>query len=116
MANINDTLAKLGGLADKYANLPLIDLDTYSFAKNIVPQIAEVKIDEKSTFAYQMQQQTNQIIEKSNEQIRLLNQHNEQLLNNYKKLEDLYALKEQELKDAKQDAEEAKTESKKAKI
>ena len=103
MANINDTLAKLGGLADKYANLPLIDLDTYSFAKNIVPQIAEVKIDEKSTFAYQMQQQTNQIIEKSNEHIRLLNQHNEQLLNNYKKLEEMYSAQKESNEEARED-------------
>ena len=110
MGALNETLAKLGDLAGKFANQPPLNLDTYSFAKNIVPQIpiVEMEIDEKSTFAYQMQQQTNQIIEKSNEQIKLLNQHNEQLASNYKKLEDLYALKEQELEDAKQDAKKAK--------
>ncbi len=55
-----------------------------------------------------MQQQTNQIIEKSNEQIRLLNEHNEQLTSNYKKLEELYNLKAKELDEAKQDAKKAK--------
>ena len=75
---------------------------------DILPQIPTVEIDEESTFAYQMQQQTNQIIEKSNEQIRLLNEHNEQLTSNYKKLEELYNLKAKELDEAKQDAKKAK--------
>ena len=104
MGNINDTLAKLGDLAGKFANMPPIELDTYSFAKNIVPQIPVVEIDEESTFAYQMQQQTNQIIEKSNEQIALLVKQNEQLSNNYQKLEDLYKIKEQELQEANREA------------
>lgn len=55
-----------------------------------------------------MQKQTNQIIEKSNEQIRLLNEHNEQLMNNYKKLEELYNLKAKELEEAKKEAKSAK--------
>jgi hypothetical protein len=75
---------------------------------DILPQIPTVEIDEESTFAYQMQQQTNQIIEKSNEQIRLLNEHNEQLTSNYKKLEELYNLKAKELDEAKRDAKKAK--------
>lgn len=75
---------------------------------DILPQIPTVEIDEESTFAYQMQQQTNQIIEKSNEQIRLLNEHNEQLMSNYKKLEELYNLKAKELEEAKKDAKKAK--------
>ena len=108
MGNINDTLAKLGDLAGKFTNMPPIELDTYSFAKNIVPQIPVVEIDEESTFAYQMQQQTNQIIEKSNEQIALLVKQNEQLSNNYQKLEDLYRIKEQELAEAKTEAKKAK--------
>ena len=108
MGNINDTLAKLGDIAGKFANMPPIELDTYSFAKNIVPQIPVVEIDEESTFAYQMQQQTNQIIEKSNEQIALLVKQNEQLSNNYQKLEDLYRIKEQELTEAKTEAKKTK--------
>ena len=108
MGNLNDTLAKLGDIASEFANTPPLEIDTYSFAKNIVPKIPVVEIDKESTFAYQMQQQTNQIIEKSNKQIALLVKQNEQLSNNYKKLEDLYSIKEQEL-------EEAKTEAKKAK-
>ena len=55
-----------------------------------------------------MQQQTNQIFEKSNEQIKLLNEHNEQLISNYNKLEDLYKLKEKELEEAKQEAKKSK--------
>ena len=108
MGNINDTLAKLGDIAGKFANMPPIELDTYSFAKNIVPQIPVVEIDEESTFAYQMQQQTNQIIEKSNEQIALLVKQNEQLSNNYQKLEELYRIKEQELIEAKTEAKKTK--------
>lgn len=104
-----DSLDKLNYLTNKLANLPSIDRYAGSFdAKSILDQIPIVEIDEESTFAYQMQQQTDQIIEKSNEQIRLLNQHNEQLVSNYKKLEDLYALKEKELGEAMSDAKKAK--------
>lgn len=97
MAEMNDALSKLADIARDFSTQPLIKVPDYSFVKNIVPQIPTVEIDEESTFAYQMQQQTNQIIEKSNEQIKLLNEHNEQLISNYNKLEDLYKLKEKEL-------------------
>lgn len=70
--------------------------------------IPTVEIDEESTFAYQMQQQTNQIIEKSNEQIELLTKQNEQLESNYKKLEELYNLKDIELKEAKEEARKSR--------
>lgn len=67
-----------------------------------------LEIDEEKTFAYQMKQQTNQIIQKGNEQINLLIQQNERLENNYKKLEELYNLKEKELQDAKKSERKAK--------
>lgn len=108
MAEMNDALSKLADIAKNFSTQPLIKVPDYSFVNNIVPQIPTVEIDEESTFAYQMQQQTNQIIEKSNEQIRLLNEHNEQLISNYKKLEDLYKLKEKELEEAKQEAKKSK--------
>lgn len=108
MAEMNDALSKLADIARDFSTQPLIKVPDYSFVNNIVPQIPTVEIDEESTFAYQMQQQTNQIIEKSNEQIKLLNEHNEQLINNYKKLEDLYKLKEKELEEAKQEAKKSK--------
>ena len=108
MAEMNDALSKLADIARDFSTQPLIKVPDYSFVKNIVPQIPTVEIDEESTFAYQMQQQTNQIIEKGNEQIRLLNEHNEQLISNYKKLEDLYKLKEKELEEAKQEAKKSK--------
>ena len=108
MAEMNDALSKLADIARDFSTQPLIKVPDYSFVNNIVPQIPTVEIDEESTFAYQMQQQTNQIIEKSNEQIRLLNEHNEQLISNYKKLEDLYKLKEKELEEAKQEAKKSK--------
>ena len=38
----------------------------------------------------------------------VLNEHNEQLISNYKKLEDLYKLKEKELEEAKQEAKKSK--------
>ena len=107
MSDWQDSIAQIEAMSSRLAeqfkftppSIPYVD---------ILSQIPTVEIDEKSTFAYQMQQQTNQIIEKSNEQIRLLNEHNEQLMSNYKKLEELYNLKAKELEEAKQDAKKAK--------
>ena len=107
MAEWKDSIAQIVAMSSQLAeqlkftppSIPYVD---------ILPQIPTVEIDEESTFAYQMQQQTNQIIEKSNEQIQLLNEHNEQLTSNYKKLEELYNLKAKELDEAKQDAKKAK--------
>lgn len=107
MAEMNDALSKLADIARDFSTQPLIKAPDYSFVNNIVPQIPTVEIEE-SSFAYQMQQQTNQIIEKSNEQIKLLNEHNDQLISNYKKLEDLYKLKEKESEEAKQEAKKSK--------
>ncbi len=107
MAEMNYALSKLADIARDFSTQPLIKTPDYSFVNNIVPQIPTAEI-KKSTFAYQMQQQTNQIIEKSNEQIKLLNEHNDQLVSNYKKLEDLYKLKEKELEEAKQEAKKSK--------
>lgn len=108
MAEMNYALSKLADIARDFSTQPLINVPDYSFVNNIDSQIQTVEIDEESTFAYQMQQQTNQIIEKSNEQIKLLNEHNDQLISNYKKLEDLYKLKEKELEEAKQEAKKSK--------
>lgn len=107
MADWKDSLAKFGEMSSQFAEQLKFTPPSISYA-DILPQIPTVEIDEESTFAYQMQQQTNQIIEKSNEQIRLLNEHNEQLMSNYKKLEELYNLKAKELEEAKQDAKKAK--------
>lgn len=107
MSDWKDSLAKFGEISSQFEEQLKFTPPSISYA-DIVPQIPTVKIDEESTFAYQMQQQTNQIIEKSNEQIRLLNEHNEQLTSNYKKLEELYNLKAKELDEAKQDAKKAK--------
>ena len=67
-----------------------------------------VEIDEKKTFPYQMKQEINRIIEKSNEHTKLLVEQNNCLQENYKKLEQLYNLKDIELKEAKEDAKKAK--------
>lgn len=107
MSDWKDSIAQIEAMSSRLAeqlkftppSIPYVD---------ILPQIPTVEIDEESTFAYQMQQQTNQIIEKSNEQIRLLNEHNEHLTSNYKKLEELYNLKAKELDEAKRDAKKAK--------
>lgn len=107
MADWKESLAKFGEMSSQFTEQLKITPPSISYA-DIVPQISTVEIDEESTFAYQMQQQTNQIIEKSNEQIRLLNEHNEQLMSNYKKLEELYNLKAKELEEAKLDAKKAK--------
>ena len=108
MADINETLTKLGDVAGKFANMPPLEFAPYSIVNNIVSKPPVIEIDEESTFAYQMKQQTKQIIEKSNEQIALLEKQNEQLSDNYKKLEDLYKIKEQEATDAKKEAKTAK--------
>ena len=107
MADWKESLAKFGEMSSQFTEQLKITPPSISYA-DIVPQISTVEIDEESTFSYQMQQQTNQIIEKSNEQIRLLNEHNEQLMSNYKKLEELYNLKAKELEEAKLDAKKAK--------
>ena len=67
-----------------------------------------MEVDEKDTFAYKIQQQINKIIEKSNEQNRLLCEQNERLDDNYKKLKELYKLKEKELQEAKRAERKAK--------
>ena len=81
-------------------------IDYSSIVRNIKPP--PIEINEENTFAYQMQKQTDQILEKSNEQIQLLIEHNQQLAANYKRLEDLYGLKEKESQDSKQEAKKAK--------
>lgn len=108
MADLNENLSKIQEMASKFKDISFPTIPDYPLVHNIIPEISTYEIDEESTFAYQMQQQTNQIIEKSNEQIRLLNEHNEQLISNYKKLEELYNLKAKELEEAKQDTEKAK--------
>ena len=108
MAENKDALSKLADFARDFSTQHLIKTPDYSFVNNIVPQIPTVEIEVESTFAYQIQQQTNQIIEKSNEQNKLINEQNEQLISNYNKLEELYKLKEKELEEAKQEAKKIK--------
>lgn len=105
MSDLSEILSKIGSMPSNLSVLVQPPNPSYT---NIIPQISTFEIDEESTFPYQMQKQTNQIIEKSNEQIRLLNEHNEQLMNNYKKLEELYNLKAKELEEAKKEAKKAK--------
>lgn len=105
MPDLSEILSKIGSMPSDFSVLAQPSNLPYT---NIISQISTFEIDEESTFPYQMQKQTNQIIEKSNEQIRLLNEHNEQLMNNYKKLEELYNLKAKELEEAKKEAKNAK--------
>ena len=107
MADWKDSFAKYGEMSSQFAEQFKFTPPSISYA-DIVSQIPTVEIDEESTFAYQMQQQINQIIEKSNEQTQLLNEHNKQLTSNYKELEELYNLKAKELEEAKQGAKKAK--------
>ena len=79
--------------SDLLKGMELPQIDYSSIVHNIKPNLPKVEIDAESTFSYQLQQQTNQIIEKSNEQIALLVKQNEQLSNNYQKLEELYKIK-----------------------
>ena len=113
MKDYNYNGSRISKLSKFFSEQIPIEIPNYSFIYddkvyddkyNLPP----LNIDEEKTFAYQMQQQTNQIIEKSNEQIHLLKEHNEKLVGNYKKLEDLYNLKEKELEEAKQEAKKSK--------
>ncbi len=109
MSDLKETLQKISKATDilrQPTELPNIDYSSWVY--NIKPDIPKFEIDETSTFAYQMQQQTDQIIAKSNEQIELLIKQNEQIANNYQKLEDLYKIKEKELEEAKKEAKAAK--------
>ena len=94
--------------SDLLKGMELPQIDYSSIVHNFKPNLPKVEIDAESTFSYQLQQQTNQIIEKSNEQIALLVKQNEQLSNNYQKLEELYKIKEQETAEAKSETKKAK--------
>ena len=106
MSDNKDTISNLNFYNGDLPSMSFPTIDYSSIIRNIEPP--HIEIDEKNTFAYQMQKQTDQIIEKSNEQIQLLNEHNQQLAANYKRLEDLYGLKEKELQESKQEAKKAK--------
>lgn len=108
MADLNESLSKFQELANKFKDISLPTIPDQPLMFNIIPELSTYEIDEESTFAYQMQQQTNQIIEKSNEQIKLLAEQNVRLENNYNKLEELYNLKDKELQEAKQGEKRAK--------
>lgn len=93
---------KLFEFINEFKNRTLPNLPDYSnYYDNLNSATKKVVIDEKDTFDYQIQQQTNQIVEKSEKQISLLAEQNEQLANNYEQLENLYKLKEKELSEAK---------------
>lgn len=94
--------------SDLLKGMELPQIDYSSIVHNIKSNLPKVEIDAESTFSYQLQQQTNQIIEKSNEQIALLVKQNEQLSNNYQKLGELYKIKEQETAEAKSETKKAK--------
>ena len=83
-------------------------LDKYSIINTKIPEIETIQIKEEDTLIYQLKEQTEQIIQKTNEQIRLLNEHNEQLANNYKKLEQIYSIKESELEESKKEVKKSK--------
>lgn len=105
MDEMNDALSKLRDSFNHISNISFPTIPDYS---NIITKIAPVEIDPESTFPYQIRQQTEQIIEKSNEQIKLLNEQNEKLVSSLKKLEDLCELKEKELEEARKDAKKSK--------
>lgn len=87
------------GLASEQPYSKTLDdlLSRNKFLDSLKNEPVIMEVDEKDTFAYKIQQQINKIIEKSNEQNRLLCEQNERLDDNYKKLKELYKLKEKEL-------------------
>lgn len=98
------------GLASEQPYSKTLDdlLSRNKFLDSLKNEPVIMEVDEKDTFAYKMQQQINKIIEKSNEQNRLLCEQNERLDDNYKKLKELYKLKEKELQEAKRAERKAK--------
>ena len=112
MSDLKQSIAKLKEAINSSQDIPKTILPEYQYHYSL-PDFSSmladpIEIDEENTFAYQMQQQTNQIIEKSNEQIKLLIEQNQYLESNYKKLEELYILKDKELQDAKKAEKQAK--------
>lgn len=112
MSDLKQSIAKLKEAINSSQDIPKTTLPEYQYHYSL-PDFSSmladpIEIDEENTFAYQMQQQTNQIIEKSNEQIKLLIEQNQYLESNYKKLEELYILKDKELQDAKKAEKQAK--------
>ena len=91
------------GLASEQPYSKTLDdlLSRNKFLDSLKNEPVIMEVDEKDTFAYKIQQQINKIIEKSNEQ-------NERLDDNYKKLKELYKLKEKELQEAKRAERKAK--------
>ena len=108
MSGFMDFLNNMVTGKDLLENMDRYNLDDSIIAHHMEPVIPKIEIDSESPFSQQLQQQTNQILEKSNEQISLLSKQNEQLINNYQKLEELYKIKEQEQFEAKKDAKKAK--------
>lgn len=106
MAEINDVFSKIGTLSEKISNARIPSFD-YSPIIN-EPMVSRVLVDEKSTFAYQMQKQTDQIIEKSNEQNKLLIEQNKQLSDTCSKLGELCEAKDQEAKEAREEAKRSR--------
>ena len=98
------------GLASEQPYSKTLDalLSRNKFLDSLKNEPVIMEVDEKDTFAYKIQQQINKIIEKSNEQNRLLCEQNERLDDNYKKLKELYKLKEKELQEAKRAERKAK--------
>ena len=100
---MSDALDNLTKMAQDFK----ANFDFPAIQPKINPNLANYKPRKEDTFAYQMQMQTDQIIEKSEEQIKLLKEQNTHLSNNVKSLEELLKIKENEL-------EESKIETKKA--
>lgn len=102
MDNLRETLEEWGKIPLSIpTQLDLPSIDYSAIVRNINLDDYVAKVPEEATLAYQLQKQTNQIIEKANEQTKLLAE-------NYQRLEDLYKLKEKELEEAKTEANKAK--------
>lgn len=81
------------------------EIPTYDFQ---TLDISALKIDEEDTFQYQMNQQTQKIIEKSEENQKLLIKQNERLKASFDKLAEILEIKEKELEEAKRNERKSK--------
>lgn len=108
MQNMDDITKQILETTNKHKSMTRASDNIYSFRNNSNYKIPDFEIEEENTADYQIQKHINRIIEKSNEQIKLLVEQNSELKQNNKKLEEFCNLKDAELKETKEEAKKSR--------
>jgi len=96
--NVFNNLAKsIGNISTNFNNLP-----------SVYPNVSNFDYEIVDSPVSKLPDQLNNILEANKQQIDLLSSQNNQLIDNYNKLDALYKIKEIELESAKKDAEQSK--------